>query len=156
MPRTATAARISGSRMYVPFDPILPLRDKNMVKTEPIKEKNQRTDSPELANINCEEFYSLVLKSEKPVVVDFWADWCTSCHAIKPLFEKLAEKYKKRIAFYRLNADVCPNILSTYQIQSIPTLVIYYQGNSVERFVGAGKEPDYERFIDNALIRLNN
>ncbi len=127
-----------------------------MVKIETVKEKNMEAGSALLADITCEEFYNLVLKSGKPVIVDFWADWCASCHTIKPLLEKLAGKYKNKIAFYRINADTCPTILSAYQISSIPTLVIYYQGNSVERIVGAGKESEYERFIENALIRLNN
>ncbi|MGC8900810.1 MAG: thioredoxin [bacterium] len=127
-----------------------------MVKTETVKDKKIDDSSRFLINITCEEFYSHVLKSERLVVVDFWAEWCASCHTIKPILEKLAEKYKNRIAFYRVNADACPNLVSTYQITSLPTLVIYYQGNSVERLVGATKISDYERFIENAIIRLNN
>jgi thioredoxin 1 len=107
-------------------------------------------------NINCEEFYSRVLRSDKLVVVDFWAEWCSACQTIKPMLEKLAEKYKDKIVFYRLNADACPNIVSTYQITSLPTVIIYYQSNSVERLVGATKISDYERFIENVIIRLNN
>lgn len=127
-----------------------------MVKPETIKENNRETGSVVLANINCEEFYSLVLKSNKPVIVDFWADWCSACHSVKPIVEKLALKYNDRITFYRMNADACQNITSTYQITSLPTFVVYYHGNSVERLIGAAKISEYERFIDNALIRLNN
>ncbi|MGC9026752.1 MAG: thioredoxin [bacterium] len=127
-----------------------------MVKTETVKDKKIDDSSRFLINITCEEFYSHVLKSERLVVVDFWAEWCASCHTIKPILEKLAEKYKNKIAFYRVNADACPNLVSTYQITSLPTLVIYYQGNSVERLVGATKISDYGRFIENAIIRLNN
>ena len=127
-----------------------------MVKTETVHDKKAGIDSPFLVNINCEDFYSLVLKSDKIVIVDFWADWCASCHTSKPILEKIAEKYKNRIAFYRVNADACPNIASTYQISSLPTLVIFYQSNSVERLVGATKISEYERFIENAIIRLNN
>ncbi|MGB9735438.1 MAG: thioredoxin [bacterium] len=127
-----------------------------MVKTETVKDKKIDDSSKFLINITCEEFYSHVLKSERLVVVDFWAEWCASCHTIKPILEKLAEKYKNKIAFYRVNADACPNLVSTYQITSLPTLVIYYQGNSVERLVGATKISDYGRFIENAIIRLNN
>lgn len=127
-----------------------------MVKPETAKEKNVERGPVLLANINCEEFYSLVLKSDKPVIIDFWADWCTACHAVKPILEKLALKYKDRITFYRINADACQSVTSTYQISSLPTLVIYYHGNSVERLIGASKISEYERFIDNAIIRLNN
>ncbi len=127
-----------------------------MVKTEPVKEKKLKADSALFSDIHCEEFYSHVLKASKPVVVDFWADWCAPCRTVKPILEKLAEKYKNKIAFYRIDADTCPNIVSTYQILSIPTLVIYYQGNSFERLVGANNISEYERFINDALVRLNN
>lgn len=127
-----------------------------MVKTEIVKNKKLEESSKFLLNISCEEFYSRVLKSDKLVVVDFWAEWCAACQTIKPMLEKLAEKYKDKIAFYRVNADACPNIVATYQITSLPTVVIYYQSNSVERLVGATKISDYERFIENAIIRLNN
>jgi thioredoxin 1 len=127
-----------------------------MVKPVAADQKNMKEASQFLISINCEEFYSLVLKSDKLVLVDFWAEWCASCHAATPLLEKLAEKYKNKLLFYRVNADACPNIISTYQISSIPTLVLYYQSNSVERLVGATKLSEYERFIENALIRLNN
>lgn len=127
-----------------------------MVKTEPIKEKKLKADATLFSDIHCEEFYGYVLKANKPVVVDFWADWCTPCRTVKPILEKLAEKYKNKISFYRIDADTCPNIVSTYQISSIPTLVIYYQGNSVERLVGVNNISEYERFINDALVRLNN
>jgi thioredoxin 1 len=127
-----------------------------MVKVQAEDEKKLGADSKFLININCEEFYSLVLKSDKLVIVDFWAEWCSSCHAAKPILEKLAEKYKNKPVFYRVNADACPNLVSTYQISSLPTLVLFYQSNSVERLVGATKISDYERFIENAIIRLNN
>jgi|YelNatPaOPRAMG01_1025707.scaffolds.fasta_scaffold01170_18 thioredoxin 1 len=127
-----------------------------MVKIETVKNKKLEESSKFLLNINCEEFYSRVLRSDKLVVVDFWAEWCSACQTIKPMLEKLAEKYKDKIVFYRLNADACPNIVSTYQITSLPTVIIYYQSNSVERLVGATKISDYERFIENAIIRLNN
>ncbi|MCL4558795.1 MAG: thioredoxin family protein [Deltaproteobacteria bacterium] len=127
-----------------------------MIKPEIVKGKKLRAGPTPVADINCEEFYGLVLKSSKPVIVSFWADWCAACHTVKPIVEKLASKYKEHLKFYSINADACQSIASTYQVTSLPTLIIYYQGNSVERLVGESKMPDYENFIDNAIIRLNN
>jgi thioredoxin 1 len=78
-----------------------------------------------------------VLKSDKPVLVDFWAEWCGPCRMIGPLVEELANEYAGKAVIGKLNVDENPGVASKYGIRSIPTLLVFKGGEVVDKIVGA-------------------
>ena len=82
-------------------------------------------------------FAQEVLQSTPPVLVDVWADWCGPCKAIAPIVEELAREYEGRLKVMKLDVDENPRTASTYQVQSIPTLLVFKDGRLAERIVGA-------------------
>ena len=82
-------------------------------------------------------FESDVLGSEKPVLVDFWAEWCGPCRMIAPSVEAVAEEFGERASFYKMNVDENPTVPDKYGIRGIPTLILFKGGVEQERIVGA-------------------
>lgn len=85
-------------------------------------------------------FESKVLQSKLPVLVDFWAPWCSPCHQISPVVEKLAEEYDGRISFCKLNVDDNPLAAGKFQVQSIPLLLFFKDGKVIEQSRGVVSE----------------
>jgi hypothetical protein len=85
--------------------------------------------------INEAEFEAEVLKSEKPVLVDFYADWCGPCKMTAPVLEKLSETLDT-VAFAKINVDDNPNLAQKYQVMSIPNLIVFKNGEPAERAIG--------------------
>lgn len=82
-------------------------------------------------------FSELINTSEVPVVVDFWASWCGPCKMISPSLEKIAQEFKGKLLVIKINVDDRPHIAAQYQVQSIPTIMMFYKGASRMRLVGA-------------------
>jgi thioredoxin 1 len=91
----------------------------------------------EIANVSDDSFEEEVLKSELPVLVDFWAVWCAPCHVITPSVENLAQSYKDKMKVVKINVDENPKTPANYGILSIPTLLLFKGGELKETIVGA-------------------
>ena len=98
--------------------------------------------------VNDKNFETEVLKSDIPVLVDFWAPWCGPCRMVTPIVEEIATEYKDKIKVCKLNTDDSSEIAMKYQIVSIPTLAIFKNGKEVKRQVGALNKPALKKFID--------
>jgi len=91
------------------------------------------------------------LRSKIPLAVDFYADWCVPCVAVDQLIERLAEEYRGKMNFGRINVDENQDITDRYQVMSIPTLLIFSNGKAIKRFVGARKIKGCRREINQLL-----
>jgi thioredoxin 1 len=89
-----------------------------------------------IIEIEDSNFESEVLKSDKPVLVDFWAPWCGPCKAIAPLVEDLAKSFSGKIKFAKCNVDNNPLTPGKYGIKAIPTLIFFKEGNVVNQITG--------------------
>ena len=101
--------------------------------------------------VTDQSFDADVLKSDSPVIVDFWAPWCGPCLMMAPAFESLAEEYKGRMVFAKLNTDDNMRTPSSLGIQGIPTLIVFSGGKEVDRLVGLQRRGDLQKRIENVL-----
>ncbi len=89
-----------------------------------------------------------VLQSVKPVLVDFWAEWCAPCRILAPTLDTVAELYRESTSVVKLNVDQNPSTTEAYGIKGIPALVLFIDGKEVERVVGATSKESISRIID--------
>ena len=98
--------------------------------------------------ITDSNFESDVLGSDKPVLVDFWAEWCGPCRMIAPTVEAVAEEYQGKAGVYKMNVDENMNIPQQYGIRGIPTLILFKGGQEQERIVGAVTREAITRVVE--------
>lgn len=104
-----------------------------------------------IINLTDHSFEEEVLKSELPVLVDFWAEWCGPCKAITPILDELAVKYAGKVKFTKLNVDEHQATSIKYSVRSIPTLILFKDGKASATKSGALPKSQLEAFLDKHL-----
>ncbi|MGH9969456.1 MAG: thioredoxin [Pyrinomonadaceae bacterium] len=101
-----------------------------------------------IREVSDASFENEVLQSEKPVLVDFWAEWCAPCRMMTPTIEAVAIQYKESALVVKLNVDENPSISQRYGIKGIPTFILFKDGREEERLVGATSRETIGRLLD--------
>ena len=93
--------------------------------------------SAEITSLSDATFDEIVQSSSEAVVVDFWAEWCGPCKMISPILEEIASEHKDKVRVVKLNVDDNPDVTRRYDVMSIPTLIVFKDGQAKKRLVGA-------------------
>ena len=101
--------------------------------------------------MNTEAFRAALARSDKPVLVDFWAPWCTYCRRIGPAFDKIAQQYADSLIVGKVNIDEEPALAQQEQIEVIPTLVLYRDGQAVASIVAPESKAMIEQFLEESV-----
>ncbi len=101
--------------------------------------------------VNDSNFEQVVLKSDKPVIVDFTAEWCGPCRMVGPIVNELSKEYEGKAVITKLNVDNNPEITAKYGIKSIPTILFFKNGEEVDKLVGAAAKNTLASKIDALL-----
>jgi len=107
--------------------------------------------SDNIVHTNDSDFEADVINSDKPALVDFWAEWCGPCKAIAPLLSEAAEEYVDRMSIVKLNVDQSPNTAQKFGIRSIPTLILFKDGAVQAQKLGSMSKKDLTEFLDTNL-----
>src|SRR2546427_4059846 len=111
----------------------------------------QETSGKKVPPVNEADFDSAVLRSEVPVFVDFYADWCGPCKMIAPTIEALSEEYEGKVKFVKINVDTNQELAMKYDVMSIPTGMLFKNGIFKDSFICAYPTSAYRQRLDNAL-----
>ena len=101
--------------------------------------------------VNDSNFEEVVIKSDKPVLVDFWAEWCGPCRMIAPIIEEIAEQYEGKALVVKCDVDSSPNVAAKFGIRNIPTVLFFKKGEIADKQVGAVPKNNFLTKL-NALI----
>ena len=107
--------------------------------------------SEHVQEVSDASFDSEVVKSETPVFVDFWAPWCGPCRSVAPIVEELANHYQGKIKVAKINVDESTEVAMRYQITSIPTFILFKDGQVADRALGALPRSEFVKLIDRNL-----
>ena len=110
---------------------------------------DRNTDRPLPAS-----FDELIRTSAVPVLVDFWAEWCGPCRTVSPIVEGIAREYAGRLVTVKVNVDTKPRLAAQFQIQGIPTIMMFWKGKAVMRTTGAQAQAQLKQQIEAALAKL--
>ncbi len=101
-----------------------------------------------IVTLTKDNFQEVALKSDKPVLVDFWAEWCGPCRMVGPIVDELAEDYEGKVVVAKLNVDDESELAIEYKVMSIPTLILFKDGEIAEKIVGARPKDDLEELLE--------
>jgi len=108
--------------------------------------------SGNVLEVRGDNFEEVVLKSDRPVIVDFWAAWCVPCKMLAPTIEEIANEYKGQYKVAKLNIDDAMDVATRLSVMNIPTLIFFNKGEEVARIVGAASKRDILKKIESAFI----
>ncbi|MDR2644601.1 MAG: thioredoxin [Endomicrobium sp.] len=101
--------------------------------------------------INETNFEKEVLSSDKPVLIDFWAPWCGPCKMLSPIIEEIASQYNGKAKVFKVNTDENMSLSTKFQITSVPCLILFKNGEVLNKIVGFRSKGDIEKLINSAL-----
>jgi thioredoxin 1 len=101
--------------------------------------------------VGDQDFEQKVLKSDKPVVVDFWAPWCMPCRMVGPILEELSGTFSGEVSFAKVNVDECPQVAVHFNIRTIPTIMIFKSGECIDTIVGASPKEYFENKVKSVI-----
>jgi len=104
-----------------------------------------------IRDLNDEDFNTVIEGSAVPVLVDFWAKWCTPCKTLLPVLDELSEEYGSKVSIAKINVDDAPKTAGHYKIMSIPTLILFKDGKVFEQAVGMRPKSFLQRWLKAAL-----
>lgn len=107
--------------------------------------------SENVVNVSDANFEQLVLKSDVPALVDFWASWCVPCRVIAPTIEEMAAQYNGKVRVTKMNVDENPATPGKYGVRGIPTLILFKDGKVLDQLVGAVPKTQIKDLIEKAL-----
>jgi len=99
-----------------------------------------------------EQWQNEVINSDKPVFVDFWAEWCGPCKIVSPTIEELSKEYEGKVDFVKVNVDQNNELASKYNVFSIPTLAIFSNGKVIAQSAGAASKEKIRSYIDKHVL----
>ena len=105
----------------------------------------------ELIHFTDANFEEMVLKADKPVLVDFYADWCGPCRMVAPVMEEMANTFGEKVIIGKVDVDANAAVAGKYGVMSIPTVILFNHGEEVARQVGFGGKEIYEEMINKAV-----
>jgi len=105
----------------------------------------------EVIEITDAQFEAEILNSDKPAIIDFWAEWCQPCRAIAPIVKELADKYGDQVKIVKMDVDSNPKTPGNYGIRSIPTVLAFQGGRVVEQLQGAKPKAHFEAMVTKLL-----
>ena len=100
--------------------------------------------APNIIQLTQENFDQEVLRSSTPVLVDFWAEWCSPCRALTPILDELADEYDGRVKIGKVNIEDQQGLATEYGVRAIPTLLLFHQGQVADQIVGLRSKRDLE------------
>jgi len=109
--------------------------------------------SDNVVHVNQDSFQKTVVDSQKPVLVDFWAEWCGPCKMVAPVIDELAGEYKDKAGFAKINVDENPHLASQFGVMSIPTIMIFKNGKPEQQVIGYKSKSDLKKLLESVLSK---